>query len=443
MRLLYSLVWIALLPFAFLHLLRRARRQPEYLRYWGERLGFVPITPNRQPLIWLHAVSVGETRAAAPLVKALKARHPSHAILLTHATPTGRETGRELFGDSVIQCYLPYDFPPLVWLFLRRARPVMGVIMETEIWPNLYAACARRGIPLFLVNARLSEKSARGYARFRALTAPALRGLAGIAAQTENDARRLRELGAVDVAVSGNVKFDVTAPTDSVERARALRAMFAGRFVFLAASTREGEEALLLDALGGLAATPAPSPPAPLPGGEGSVERRCATVTSTIPGLLLVLVPRHPQRFEVVAKLLEERKLAYVRRGTNQPLQPDTRIFLGDSMGELAAYYAAADLAYIGGSLLPLGGQNLIEAAAAGCPALIGPHTWNFAEATEQAVACGAALRVADAGELAQAVSALFRDPLARERMRDAGLRFAAANRGATERVMEMLERNL
>lgn len=415
MRLLYSLVWIALLPFAFLHLLRRARRQPEYLRYWGERLGFVPITPNRQPLIWLHAVSVGETRAAAPLVKALKARHPSHAILLTHATPTGRETGRELFGDSVIQCYLPYDFPPLVWLFLRRARPVMGVIMETEIWPNLYAACARRGIPLFLVNARLSEKSARGYARFRALTAPALRGLAGIAAQTENDARRLRELGAVDVAVSGNVKFDVTAPTDSVERARALRAMFAGRFVFLAASTREGEEALILDALDGV----------------------------NIPGLLLVLVPRHPQRFDVVAKLLEERKLAYARRSTNPQLQPDTRVFLGDSMGELAAYYAAADLAYIGGSLLPLGGQNLIEAAAAACPALIGPHTWNFAEATEQAVACGAARRVADAEELVEVVLALFRDPVARERMRDAGLRFAAANRGATERVMEMLERNL
>jgi len=430
MRLLYSLIWIALLPFAFLHLLRRARRQPEYLRHWGERLGLAPITPDK--LIWLHAVSVGETRAAAPLVKALRARHPDHAILLTHATPTGRESGRELFGDSVIQCYLPYDFPPLVWLFLNRTHPVIGVIMETEIWPNLYAACALRGIPLFLVNARLSEKSARGYARFCALTAPALRSLAGIAAQTESDARRLRELGAVDVAVSGNVKFDVTAPADSEERARALRAMFAGRFVFLAASTREGEETLILDALDGLISTATPSPLAPPPEGEGK-----------LPGLLLVLVPRHPQRFNAVAKQLEERKLAYVRRGTNQPLQPDTRVFLGDSMGELAAYYAAADLAYVGGSLLPLGGQNLIEAAAAGCPALIGPHTWNFAEAAEQAVACGAARRVADAGELAEAMSALFRDPVARERMREAGLRFAAVNRGATERVMGMLGRHL
>ncbi|MDD5389734.1 MAG: lipid IV(A) 3-deoxy-D-manno-octulosonic acid transferase [Gallionellaceae bacterium] len=415
MRLFYSLVWLFVLPLAFLHLLRRAWRQPAYLRHWSERLGFAPGVPTRQPLIWLHAVSVGETRAAAPLLKALKARHPDHAILLTHTTPTGRETGRELFGDSLIQCYLPYDFPPLVWLFLRRARPVMGVIMETEIWPNLYAVCARRGVPLFLVNARLSEKSARGYARFRALTAPALRGLAGIAAQTESDARRLRELGAVDVAVGGNVKFDVTPPADTQARARALRAMFAGRFVFLAASTREGEEALILDALDGV----------------------------NIPGLLLVLVPRHPQRFDAVARQLEERNMAYARRSTNQPLQPTTRIFLGDSMGELAAYYAAADLAYVGGSLLPLGGQNLIEAAAAGCPALIGPHTWNFAEAAEQAVACGAARRVVNAEALAEAVSALFRDPVARERMREAGLRFAAANRGATERVMEMLERCL
>lgn len=413
MRLLYSLVWIALLPLAFLHLLRRARKQPAYLRHWGERLGFAPVSPGK--LIWLHAVSVGETRAAAPLVKSLKARHPDHVILLTHATPTGRETGRELFGNSVIQCYLPYDFPPLVWLFLRRTRPLLGVIMETEIWPNLYAACRRRDIPLFLVNARLSEKSARGYARFRALTAPALRSLTGIAAQTEIDARRLRELGAVEVAVSGNVKFDVTAPADSEERAHALRTTFAGRFVFLAASTREGEEAVILDALDNV----------------------------NIPGLLLVLVPRHPQRFEVVAKLFEERKLAYARRSMNPPLQPDTRVFLGDSMGELAAYYAAADLAYVGGSLLPLGGQNLIEAAAAACPALIGPHTWNFAEAAKQAVACGAARRVADVGELAEAVLALFRDPVARERMRDAGLQFAAANRGATERVMALLERNL
>ncbi|MDP2832694.1 MAG: lipid IV(A) 3-deoxy-D-manno-octulosonic acid transferase [Pseudomonadota bacterium] len=411
MRHLYSLAWLPLLPVAFLYLLWRARRQPDYLRHWRERLGWAPV--GERPVIWLHAVSVGETRAAVPLVKALKARHPDHTILLTHATPTGRATGGELFGDSVMQAYLPYDFPPLIRLFLRRARPVMGVIMETEIWPNLYAACAHRGIPLFLVNARLSEKSARGYSRFRALAAPALRSLAGIAAQTMDDARRLRDLGAEEVEISGNVKFDVTPPTDTRERARGLREAFRGRFVFLAASTREGEETLILDALANL----------------------------DIPGLLLVLVPRHPQRFDAVARLLEERGLAYVRRGAKQPVQPDTRVFLGDSMGELAAYYATADLAYVGGSLLPLGGQNLIEAAAAGCPALIGPHTWNFSEAAEQAVACGAAQRVADAGDLAETVSALAGAPPARQQMREAGLRFAAANRGATARVMGMLEK--
>ncbi len=356
---------------------------------------------------------MGETRAAAPLVKALRARHPDHAILLTHATPTGRATGAELFGDGVIQAYLPYDFPPLVGLFLRRARPEMGVIMETEIWPNLYAACARRRIPLFLVNARMSEKSARGYGRFPALTAPALRGLAGIAAQTMNDAHRLRDLGAAAVEISGNVKFDVTPPADSAERARELRALFQGRFALLLASTREGEEALLLTALAGL----------------------------EIPGLLLVLVPRHPQRFEEVARLLAARGLPFTRRSERQPLQADSRVFLGDSMGELAAYYAAADLAYVGGSLLPLGGQNMIEAAAAGCPALFGPHTWNFAEAAEHAVARGAARRVADTEELAKVAVALYRDPIARERMRDAGLQFAAANRGATDRIMAMLEK--
>ena len=415
MRFLYTLAWLLALPFAFLYLLRRAWRQPAYLDHWGERLGFAPRLPGTRPLIWLHAVSVGETRAATPLVRALQLRHPEHAILLTHATPTGRQTGTELFGEHVLQAYLPYDFPPLVWLFLRRTRPCLGVIMETEVWPNLYVACKRRGLPLFLVNARLSEKSARAYAPFRALVRPALRDLAGIAAQTPSDARRLSELGAQRVEICGNVKFDVTSPEDTSARARTLREMFGARFVLLAASTREGEEALLLEALAHLA----------------------------IPGLLLVLVPRHPQRFDEVARLLEAFDPAYVRRSAKRLAPTETRVFLGDSMGEMAADYAAADLAYVGGSLLPLGGQNLIEAAAAGCPALIGPHTWNFAEAANQAVAVGAARRVEDADAFVQAVLQLSRDPEARQVMREAGWAFAAANRGATEKVMAMLERGL
>ena len=411
MRALYSLAWLLALPFAFLYLLWRGRQQPAYRRHWLERLGWAPRLSGR-PVIWIHAVSVGETRAAAPLITALGESHPGYAFLLTHATPTGRATGRELFGDRVRQAYLPYDFPPLVWLFLGRARPVLGLIMETELWPNLLWACRHKDIPVLLVNARLSERSAQGYRRFAPLARVALRSLNAIAAQTEADAARLRALGAEEVMVTGNIKFDVAPPADAEARAAELRNLFAGRFVFLCASTREGEEALLLDALEDL----------------------------NLPELLVVLVPRHPQRFDAVADLLRARSLAFVQRSAGRPIRTDTRVFLGDSMGEMGAYYAAADLCYVGGSLLPLGGQNLIEAAAAGCPALIGPHTWNFQEAAEQAVAQGAARRVADVTELRSAILALHGDAQARRRMADAGLAFARANRGATERIVSLVE---
>lgn len=410
MRAIYSLAWALVLPFAFLYLLWRARRQPEYLRHWPERLGWIRIWTGG-PRLWIHAVSVGETRAAAPLISAWRARHPECAILLTHATPTGRETGKTLFGETVEQAYLPYDFPPLVWLFLRRAHPAMGVIMETELWPNLFAACAHRGVSLFLVNARLSERSARGYARFRRLTTPALRALRGLAAQTTDDAKRYAELGAADVRVTGNLKFDASAPAETGQHTQALRQLFAGRFVWLAASTREGEEELLLALLDQL----------------------------DLPDVLLVLVPRHPQRFEAVARLIAARGQPWARR--SQPAQDaHFNVFLGDSMGEMAAYYAAADVAYIGGSLLPFGGQNLIEAAAAGCPALIGPHTWNFSEAAAEAISAGAARRVADSGELAAELRALHDDMQSRQAMAAAGKRFAETNRGATQRTLAMLE---
>lgn len=411
MRVLYSLAWLVVLPFAFLYLLWRSRRQPAYLRHWGERLGLAPHRHIR-PVIWIHAVSVGETRGAAPLVDALRQRHPDHAILITHATPTGRAASHELFGGSVRRAYLPYDFPPLAWLFLERVRPEVGIIMETELWPNLFHACRRRGIPVLLVNARMSERSARGYQRFAGLSRMALQDLEAIATQTDADAERLLALGAEQITVTGNVKFDVTPPPDTQEKAAALKSLFADRFVFLCASTREGEEVLLLDALAGL----------------------------DLPDLLLVIVPRHPQRFADVADLLQSRALPFVRRSDCKAIVPDTRVFLGDSMGEMAAYYAAAHLCYVGGSLLPLGGQNMIEAAAAGCPALIGPHTWNFLEAAEQAVAWGAARRVADAAELRNALLALHADKQARQLMAEAGLAFAQANRGATERTMALVE---
>ena len=414
MRVLYSLAWLLALPFAFLYLLWRSQKQPEYLRHWGERLGLAP-RQHIRPIIWIHAVSVGETRAAAPLVSALSSRHPHHAILITHATPTGRATSHELFGNTVRRAYLPYDFPLLTGLFLERTRPVLGVVMETELWPNLFHACHARNISLLLVNARLSERSARGYQRFATLARKALRDLTAIAAQTEADGERLRSLGAELVQVTGNVKFDVTPPADTQSKADELRALFARRFVFLCASTREGEEALLLDAL----------------------------ADQHLSDLLLVIVPRHPQRFESVAGLLRERAISHVRRSEGVPVQPDTRVFLGDSMGEMAAYYAAADLCYVGGSLVPLGGQNIIEAAAAGCPALIGPHTWNFLEAAEQAVTQGAALRVQNMSELREALKALHGNEQARHAMGNAGLAFTQANRGATERVLALIEAEL
>ena len=414
MRVLYFLVWILALPIMFGHLLWRARKQPDYLGHWPERLGWGPRHTGRRRIL-IHAVSVGETRAAAPLVRAIRERHPELDILLTHTTPTGRATGRELFGDSVRQAYLPYDFAPLAALFLGRTRPACCIVMETEVWPAFFLACRRRHIPAYLVNARLSQRSARGYQRFRALTAPALAALTGVAAQTAQDADRLAALGARAIQVTGNLKFDVTPPADWATRAAGLRGRFGNRFVFLAASTREGEEAALLDVLDRLAR----------------------------PDLLLVMVPRHPQRFNEVARLIEARGVPWGRRSSQEAAPAGMRVFLGDSMGEMAAYYGAADLAYIGGSLVPLGGQNLIEAAAAGCPALIGPHTWNFADAAEQAVALGCALRVADYDGLAKAAGALLENPERLQAMAQAGLLFAEANRGATERVLALIAAGL
>lgn len=411
---LYNLLLLLLLPFIPLRLLWRARRQPEYLRHLGERFGFCPIQPER-PVIWLHAVSVGETRAAAPLVEALLARHPDHQILLTHMTPTGRAAGEQLFGDRVLRAYLPYDYPFAARRFLRHVRPRIALFMETELWPNLIAACRAAGTPAWLINARLSEQSAARYRRFGALSRALFGSLAGVLAQTEADALRLRALGAKNVAVSGNLKFDVAPPEAAVELGRALRARFGPRPVLLAASTREGEEALLLDALD----------------------------ACSVPGLLFVIVPRHPQRFDEVAALLDRRGLKFQRRSTNDAIAPDTRVVLGDSMGEMFAYYAACDLAYVGGSLLPLGGQNLIEACALGVPVLVGPYTFNFAQATEDAIAAGAALRVGDAAGLMHTAAELLGDDARRAQMGAAARAFAAAHRGATGRTLQVLEQVL
>jgi 3-deoxy-D-manno-octulosonic-acid transferase len=411
MRFAYSLLWYLATPLLLLRLLWRARRQPEYLRHVAERFGFYRGVFAAGPWIWVHAVSVGETRAAAPLIRALQARYRGQRILLTHMTPTGRETGAALFGDGVLQCYLPYDQPGAVARFLDCFRPVAGVLIETEIWPNLIHAAAARRMPLYLVNARLSARSQAGYRRSGALARDALRALTGITAQTDEDAARLRELGAAEVTVTGNLKFDIEVPADQVAAGRELRAGLGARPVLVAASTRDGEEALLLDAV--------------QRGGLGDA--------------LLVIVPRHPQRFDAVAALVAAHGLRMQRRSAAEVIVADTAVLLGDTLGEMYFYYAACDVALLGGSFLPYGAQNLIEACALGKPVIVGPSTYNFAEAADAAVTAGAALRAADFKEALKMALQLARDVDRRRAMAQAGLAFTESYRGATQRVLECL----
>ncbi len=412
-RLPYTLLWIVALPFVMLRLTWRARRQPAYLKHLDERFGRYGLrAPGR--VIWLHAVSVGETRAAEPLVRALLARWPEHSLVLTHMTPTGRATSKTLFGDDarVLRVYLPYDIGWLAQRFLRHFRPDFGVIMETELWPNLLAACRDRQIPVMLANARLSERSARRYARLPALTGLTMGALAALGAQTAADAQRLSALGARRVTVTGNIKFDVASAPAALALGETFRARIGARPVLLAASTREGEEAPLLEAFARQAPAEA----------------------------LLMLVPRHPQRFDEVAALVAERGLALQRRSDEAPVAAQTRVWLGDSMGEMFAYYSAADAALIGGSWLPFGGQNLIEACAVGTPVLVGPHTFNFSEVAERAIEAGAALRAAGIEDGMTAALALLADDGRRAAMATAGRAFADGDRGATARTVAILE---
>jgi 3-deoxy-D-manno-octulosonic-acid transferase len=416
-RALYTMLGSIALPFLPLRLWWRGRNEPGYRSHIAERFGWYRGNPTGD-VYWIHAVSVGETRAATPLVQRLRAAYPGATLLLTHMTATGREAGQMLFGDHVRQAWLPYDAPFAVRRFFAHFRPVAGFILETELWPNLVAGARAAATPLFLVNARLSERSARGYRRLECLSRPMLGRLAGVAAQSSADAARLAELGATQPIVTGNLKFDVTMPAAMLELGAGFRARFgATRPIWLAASTRDGEEALILDALA----------KSPLPGNP-----------------LLVLVPRHPQRFTTVADLLAARGVPFVRRSAGGAAVPaDIDIVLGDSMGELAAYYAAADVAFVGGSLLPFGAHNLIEPLAVGTPVLVGPHTFNFAEATAGAIDAGAALRVADADALVAAVGELFADPGRRQAMGLAARAFHAQHQGAADRLWEWLEPQL
>jgi len=410
-RYLYSLLLYLLIPLALTRLAWRGLRNRGYWHRWAERFGFVPRLEG--PLIWLHAVSVGEVRASAPLVKALATDYPGHTVLITTMTPTGSATVRELFGAAVAHCYAPYDLPTAVWRFLNRIRPRLALIMETELWPNLFHQCHARGIPLILANVRMSEKSARGYRRVAGFTRATLANVSRVGAQTEADAGRMRALGAAQVEVTGSIKFEMDVPADLAARAAALRSRIGERPVWVAASTRAGEEEQVLGAF--------------------------APLREQFPDLLLVLVPRHPERFDSVAKLCRQRGFHVERRSEHQDgVAPGTAILLGDTMGELLLFHAAADVSYIGGSLVPLGGQNLLEAAAVGTPVVFGPHMFNFSEISRMARGRGAGRQVQDAAELASVVADYLGNPAARRAAGEAGQRMVAENRGALAKTLEL-----
>lgn len=409
-RILYRISCVVALPFALLRLVWRARAQPAYLKHLGERFGSGKNQSNDRP-IWIHAVSVGETRAAEPLVRAIRDRHPGVPILLTCTTPTGRATAAQLFGSQVRQAYIPYDLPFAVRRFLARNHPRIALLMETELWPEMIFDCRQRQIPVHVVNARLSARSAQRYGRVTTFIAQVLECVHSVAAQSDADAQRFRQLGAANVQVCGNLKFDRGATSTDLALGESFRRQFNGRRAILAASTRAGEEELLLQAWAQLQRT----------------------------DLLLVLVPRHPQRFEEVAQQVTQQGLTLQRRSANAPLDAAAAVWLGDSMGEMYAYHAACDASVIGGSFLELGGQNLLEACAVGRPVIVGPHMFNFAEATRLALNAGAALQVSNAALALSAATALVDDEPRARLMGEKGLALMAQHQGATRRVLELL----
>jgi 3-deoxy-D-manno-octulosonic-acid transferase len=415
LRGLYSLALRLLTPVYLARLWWKGRREPVYRKRIGERLGLYKLPPRRGRggVVWVHAVSLGETRAAAPLIKSLRDAMPDMRLLLTCSTATGVQAGLELLERRDDQAWLPYDTPGAVRRFLNRYRPAVGVVMETEVWPNLLARAKAMHVPMVLANARLSEKSLRKGQRFSRLLVPALNSFTRVLAQTTRDAQRLRDFGAHAVEVSGNTKFDITPPAKLLARGHAWRAKLQ-RPVVLMASSREGEEETLFDAW---RAAPQPRP-------------------------LLLVVPRHPPRFDEVAHMAEQAGFRVARRSVWSE-DPDAQaagcdVWVGDSMGEMPLYYAVADVALLGGSFAPLGGQNLIEAAACGCPLLMGQHTFNFEEAAQLAIDAGAAARMKDMAAAVRRAIALVDDP-ARNEWVEQALAFGMTHRGANDRMAQRI----
>jgi 3-deoxy-D-manno-octulosonic-acid transferase len=418
-RFIYTLTLYLLTPFVVYRLAARGFKYHGYFARWRERFGFFP-DPGIHDSIWIHAVSLGEVNAAAPLIEALMRRYRDSQFVITTVTPTGSDRVLQLFGDRVFHVYLPYDLTTAVKRFLDRVRPRLAVIMETEIWPNLFMTCAERGISIVIANARLSEKSLRGYWPIQPLVRRAIRCASFVAAQSTSDGERLRALGASEprLAVVGNLKFDMTVPIGLRDRGIAFRAVAgAARPVWIAASTHEGEELTVLKA-------------------HASVLRR-------FPDALLLVAPRHPERFKPMAAACRAYGFNTATRSEERGADSSCQCFVIDSMGELIEFYAAADVAFVGGSLVPVGGHNLLEPAALACPVVVGPHTFNFAEVTEDLVEAGAVIRIADGEKLGPTVVRLLSRDVDRRSMGEAARAVMARERGAVERTLAFVENML
>ena len=415
MRFLYNLLtYLLLIPFALYWLIKGIGNR-SYLDRLSQRFGFG--FPRLDRCIWVHAVSVGEVQAAVPLVKALIERFPDQKLVITTVTPTGAARVAALFGNKVEHCYIPFEFPNAIRSFFNSIRPRAAMIMETEIWPNLYRGCGVRSIPLILVSARISPKSVPGYRRLLPLIKDTLSHGIIIAAQSQADADRFINLGANPSRtwVTGNIKFDVALDPDVSHQGSLLRdALFAERPVWVAASTHDGEEQQVLEAH--------------------------RTLLERYPNLLLVLIPRHPERFSGVRELIKSRAFNVVARTDEQPLNSSTEVFLVDTMGEVPLFFAASDIAFVGGSLVPIGGHNLLEPAALGVPIVTGPHLFNALEISEEFIALGACQVVTNAHELAQAISHLIDTPDDARRMGNKGLSLLEQNRGSLQRLLVLLE---
>ncbi len=416
MHVFYSCLFYLLIPFILLRLRWRGIKAPAYRYRWRERFALY----NKklpQSVIWFHAVSVGEAEALFPLVRQIQKQHPDAKLLITTTTPTGSARVKAVMQETVAHVYLPYDVPDAVNRFMQCFKPKLAVIMETEIWPNLFVYCGKNNIPLYIINARLSEKSSRGYQKIPSLVHPALAGVNLIATQTQDDAERFIAIGAKSEKVKtlGNIKFDVEIPQSTIERGLQIKTdLLYGRFVWLIASTHKDEEAIFLDIY--------------------------KEIKNKIPELLLVIVPRHPERFADVKRLCEQLQLAVVMRTADARVDTETDIYLVDTMGELKMLYAASDVAFVGGSMVPRGGHNILEAAAVGVPVMFGPYMVNFKE-----IACGvlnqsAAIQCQNKDELVNAILALYEQPAYRKSLAEKGMEFVRQNQGAIARICEILD---